>query len=121
MLLTLDLVLSFIFCYQPKHTFVLDRTLFAQVLVTTPHLSSDGQYGMIYEHLLGCFILEDSSSRFSKLFQVVVVVAHGDIPRLVALVLGVSKMLAMAKDIGGLCPIVVGKTFHRFINCSIVL
>jgi hypothetical protein len=34
--------------------------------------------------------------KVSELFQVVVV-AHGDIPRLVALVLGVSRLLAMVK------------------------
>jgi hypothetical protein len=60
-------------------------------------------------------------SRFSKLFQVVVVVAHGDIPRLVALLLGVSKLLAMENDMGGLCPIIIGETFFQFINHSIVL
>jgi hypothetical protein len=32
-------------------------------------------------------------------------------PRSVALVLGVSKLLAMAKDIGGFRPIAVGKVF----------
>jgi hypothetical protein len=42
---------------------------------------------MVYEHLLGCFILEDPSSWFLKLFLVVVVVvAHGDILRSMALV-----------------------------------
>jgi hypothetical protein len=76
---------------------------------------------MVYEHLLGCFILKDPSLGFSELFQVVVAIAHGDILRLVALVLGVSKLLAMAKDTGGLCPIAIGEVFLRFINCSIVL
>jgi hypothetical protein len=66
---------------------------------------------MVYEHLSRCFIPEDPSSRFSKLFQVIVVITCGDILRLVALVLGVSKLLAMIKDIGGFCPIVVGEMF----------
>jgi len=35
--------------------------------------------------------------------------------------LGVSRLLAMAKDIGSLRPIVVGEVFFRLINCSIVL
>jgi len=68
----------------------MDRTLFAQALIITPHLFFHGLYGMVYEHILGCFIPKDPSSRFSKLFQIVVVVAHGDIPRSVALVLGVE-------------------------------
>ncbi len=53
---------------------------------------------MVYEHLSRCFIFEDPSLRFSKLFQVVDVVAHGDILRLMALLLGVKKLLAMVKD-----------------------
>jgi hypothetical protein len=36
---------------------------------------------MIYKHLSGWFILEDPSSGFSKLFQVVATITHGDIPR----------------------------------------
>jgi hypothetical protein len=69
---------------------------------------------MVYEHLSRCFIPKDPSSRFSKLLQVVVVVvvvAHGDILKLVALVLGANRFLAMTKDIGGIYPIVVGKVF----------
>jgi hypothetical protein len=48
---------------------------------------------MVYEHLLEYFILDGPSSGFLKLFEIVVVVARGDILRLVALVLGVSKLL----------------------------
>jgi hypothetical protein len=66
---------------------------------------------MVYEHLSRCFILEDPSSGFSKLFQVVVATIHGDIPRLVALVLGANKLLAMAKDTSGLHPIAMNKVF----------
>jgi hypothetical protein len=50
---------------------------------------------MVYEHFLGCFILEDPSLGFSKLFQAVI--TRGDIPRLVPLVLEVGRLLAMAK------------------------
>ncbi len=55
-----------------------------------------------------CFILEDPFSRFSKIFPVVAIVIHGDIHRLVALVLGVNRLFAMAKDMGGLRPIAIG-------------
>jgi hypothetical protein len=74
---------------------------------------------MVYEHF--SVILEDPSSGFSKIFQTVVVVAHGDIPRLVALVLGDNILLAMAKDSGGFHPIIMGKMFFQPINRSIVL
>jgi hypothetical protein len=50
-----DLVFPPIFDYQFEHTFVLDRTLFAQALTTTPHLFLNGLSRMVYEHLLKCF------------------------------------------------------------------
>jgi hypothetical protein len=46
---------------QLEHTFVLDKSLFTHVLTITPHLFLNGLYGMVYEHLLGCFIQEDTS------------------------------------------------------------
>jgi len=76
---------------------------------------------MVYEHFSKCFILEDSYLRFSKLFQVVVVVVHGDIFRAMALMLGINKLLVMAKDTCGFCPIVVGEVFFLLISCSIIL
>jgi hypothetical protein len=45
-----------------------------------------------------------------KLFQVVIIV-HGDILRLMALMLGANRLLAMAKDSGGLRFNVMGKMF----------
>jgi hypothetical protein len=39
----------------------------------------------------------------------------------VALMIGVNKLLAMAKDIGGLHPIAIGKMFFQLISCSIVV
>jgi hypothetical protein len=66
---------------------------------------------MVYEHLLKCFIPKDPSLGFVELFQGVVAIAHGDIPKLVALMLGASRLLAMAKDTKGFRPIVVNKVF----------
>ncbi len=60
---------------------------------------------------LGCFIPKDPSLRFLDLFQVATHVAHGDIPKLVALMLGISRLLAMAKNTNSLHSIVVGKVF----------
>jgi hypothetical protein len=79
--LLLDHVLPLIFDYQLEHTFVLNRILFAQALTIARHLSLGGLSGMVYEHIFGCFIQEDPSLRFSKLFKIAIVVAHGDIPR----------------------------------------
>ncbi len=95
--------------------------MFAQALTIAPHLLSGGLYGMVYEHILGCFILKDPSSRFLKLFQVVATITHRDIPRSVALMLRANKLLTMAKDISGLHPIAISEVFLRLINHSIVL
>jgi hypothetical protein len=99
------------FYYQFERTFVLDRALFAHALAITPHLFSNGLFGMVYEHMSNCFILEDSSSRFFELFKVAIAIACGDISRLVALVLGTSRLLAITKNLKSLRPIVVGKMF----------
>jgi hypothetical protein len=76
---------------------------------------------MVYEHLLRCFISKDLSSRFSRLFHAIIVVAYGDILRLMALMLVVNKLLVITKDIGGFCPIAISKMFFQLINRSIVL
>ncbi len=86
-------------------------TLFTQALAFAPHLSSCAFFGMVYEHFSGCFIPKDPSSRFSKLFQAIVVVARGDIPKSVALMLGASRLLVMTRDTSGLCPIAKGEVF----------
>jgi hypothetical protein len=49
--------------------------------------------------------------KFLELFQITTVVAHGDILKSMGLMLGVSKLLVMAKDIGNLRPIAVSKVF----------
>jgi len=62
--------------------------LFAQALAIVSHLSLGGFSGIVYEHFLGCFILEDSSLGFSKLLQTIIRCGH--IPRSVALMLGLA-------------------------------
>jgi len=61
------------------------------------------------------------SSGILKLFEAIDVIVYEDIPKSVALVLGVNRLLAMAKDIGGLCPIATKEVFFRLINLFIVL
>jgi hypothetical protein len=48
-------------------------------------------------------------------------VAHGDILRSMALVLGATRLLIMEKDVRGFSPIAIGKAFFQLINHSIVL
>ncbi len=68
----------------------MDRTLFTQALTTTPHLSLGGLFGMVYEHLSRCFILEDPSLGFLKSLQIIVTIIHRGIPRLVVIMMGVN-------------------------------
>jgi hypothetical protein len=105
----------------PPPIFDLDKILFAQALASTLHFSLDELSGMVYEHILRCFIVEDPSSRYSKLFQAIVIVVCGDILKLVALMQKASKLLVMVNDISGLHPIVIGEMFFQLINHSIVL
>jgi hypothetical protein len=84
-------------------------------------LSSGGLSKIVYEHFLGCFILEDPSSKFLELILVITTIARGGIFRLVALMLGAGKLLVMAKDVKGLRPIAASKVFLQLISCSIVL
>jgi hypothetical protein len=59
----LNLVPPLIFNYQLEHIFILDR-----ILLTIHHLFSGGFFGMVYKHLLRCFIPKDPSLGFSELF-----------------------------------------------------
>jgi hypothetical protein len=115
-----NLIPSPIFYYQPKHIFVMDRT-FSQALAIALHLFFGELSRMVYEHFSRCFIPKDPSSWFSKLFHVINVVAHGDIPRSMALMLGTNKLLTMTKHIGGLHPIVINEVFLQLISRSIIL
>jgi hypothetical protein len=58
-----------------------------------------GLFGMVYEHLSICFTPKDPFLGFSKLFQTIVIVARGDIPKSMTLVLGANKLLAIIKHI----------------------
>jgi hypothetical protein len=45
------------------------------------------------------------------IFKVFVVIVHGDIPRLMALMLEANRLLAMAKDTSGLRPTAMSEVF----------
>jgi hypothetical protein len=47
--------------------------------------------------------------------QAIAIIAHGDIFRLVTIMLGVKKLLAMAKDTNGFHSIVVSKVFFQLL------
>jgi len=79
--------------------------LFEHALATSLHLFLGGLFGMGYEYLLGCFIPKDPSLGFLKLFQVIAIIACGDISKSLALMLGANILLAMTKNIKGFRPI----------------
>ncbi len=108
-----------IFNYQPKHTFILDKIIFAQALTIIPLFFFNEFSRMVYEHFLRCFIPKDPSSWFSELFQVGDVVAHGDTLRLLALVPGVNRLLI--KDTNSFHTIAMGEVFIQLIVRSMVL
>jgi len=58
---------------------------------------------------------------FLELFQVVTTFVHANLPNLMALVLGANRLMAMAKNNGGLHLIVVNEVFLQLISRSIVL
>ncbi len=58
---------------------------------------------------------------FFKVFKVVALIVYGDILRSVTLMLGVNKLLIMAKDTKSLYLIIISKVFSQFINCSNVI
>lgn len=62
-------------------------------------------FRMVYEHLLGCFIPKYPSLGFLELFQVIAIIACGDISKSLALMLGANILLAMTKNIKGFRPI----------------
>jgi len=68
-------------------------------------------FRMVYEHFSRCFIPKDSSLKFSKLFQVIITIAHGDISKFMTLMLGPNRLLAMAKDTTSLRPITICEMF----------
>jgi hypothetical protein len=119
-LLPLDLVLPPISNYQPKHIFFINKTLFTQALPDVPHLSLSGFFRMVYEHLLGCFIPKDPSSGFLELFQVAIVVVHGDMLKVMALMLGANILLVVVKDFGGIRLIIVNEMFLRLISHCLI-
>jgi hypothetical protein len=47
----LNLVHPLIFDFKLEHIFILDTTMVAQALAFAPHLSLNGLFGMVYEHL----------------------------------------------------------------------
>jgi hypothetical protein len=64
--------------------------LLTHALAIVPYLFLGALSKMVYEHLSRCFILEDPSLGFLELFQAIVVIARGDIPRSMALMLSLT-------------------------------
>jgi hypothetical protein len=85
------------------------------------HLLTSGPFGMVFKHLRDCFHSKDSTNGFLQLFQLCFHITQGHIPPQIAHVLGTTRLLAMTKALGGVCPIIVGETLYRFTNCALCL
>ncbi len=77
------------------------------------HLSANGHFGMVFEHLQKNFHLEDSAIGFLQLFQLCFDIAQGHIPPQIAHVLGTTHLLTMTKPSGEVCLIIVGETLYQ--------
>jgi hypothetical protein len=73
------------------------------------HLSADGPSSMVFKHLQDSFNFEDSTSGFIQLHQLCSHVAIDHILGSMVQILGVSKLLALAKSFGGIRLIVMGE------------
>jgi hypothetical protein len=60
----------------------LAQEAFISILAHSPHLSSNGPLGMVYEFLWGYFVLDDFVSGFDFSFYVCGHIVHGDVPHL---------------------------------------
>jgi hypothetical protein len=54
--------------FHPNTNLVLDREAFIYALTCSPHLSSNGPLGMVYELLQDCFVPDDFTSGFVFFF-----------------------------------------------------
>jgi hypothetical protein len=66
-----------------------------------PHLSANGPFEMVFEHLGGCFHSEDFASGFSQFFQLCSHITQGHIPHQIAHILGTTHFLTMRKPLRG--------------------
>jgi hypothetical protein len=71
----------------------------------TPHLSSNGPFKMVFEHLWDYFHLKDLMNGFFQLFQLCFHITQGHIPPQIAHVLGAACLLTMTKPLGGIHPL----------------
>jgi hypothetical protein len=65
------------------------------------HLYASDPFVMVFEHLKGCFHLEDFASGFPQLFQLCSHITQGHIPHQIAHILGVACLLTMTKPLSG--------------------
>jgi len=54
--------------FHPEIKVILAQEAFIYILAHSPHLSSNGPLGMVYELLCDCFVLDDFVSGFDLIF-----------------------------------------------------
>jgi hypothetical protein len=77
-----------------------------------PQLFANDLFGMVFEHLRGCFHSEDFASGFPQWFQLCSHITQGHIPHQIAHILGTAHFLTMTKPLGGVQPIAMEETLY---------
>jgi hypothetical protein len=85
----------------------LDGEAFVSVLARSPHLSSGGLSGMVYEYLWNYFVLDDFASGFNLFFEVCGHIVWGHVPLSISHLLFAFWFLTLEKQFGGICPITI--------------
>jgi len=83
-----------------------------------PHLSKNGLFGMIFEHLQKHFHLEDLANGFPHIFPFYFHITQGHIPYRITHVLGAAHFLTITKPSSGIHPIAMGEVLYSFISCA---
>jgi len=105
-------LLLFVYNFHPKMNIVLDKEAFISALTRSPRLSSGDPLCMVYELLHDCFVLDDSISGFDILFELCGHIFCGHVPPLVSRLLVASQLLALEKQVGGICRIAIGEVIY---------
>ncbi|KAL2634304.1 hypothetical protein R1flu_005783 [Riccia fluitans] len=92
---------------------------FSMALARSPHLSSGGPLGMVFELLRDCFTPQDPTSGFDLLFDLCTHIAQGRVFPSTAYLLGASRLLALEKPSGSVRPIVMEEVLHRLVACTL--
>ncbi len=100
---------------------ILNWEAFICTLASSPHLSSSGPSGMVYELLWYCFVLHDFTNGFDLFFKVCGHIVRGHIPPTILHLFSTSWLLALEKQYGGIRPIAISEVTYCSIAYTLVI